>query len=381
MNPLKNLARRRLFVVALVVSSMALASVGVAEAAPTSRAGTHVTPPSGLSIAKKQLAPYNGRFPAFPITQRLKKKPAASDDIVYLACGASQCATFGTLLGEAAKALGVKFTTINAGLFPSQAQAAAGAALALKPSAVIVAGLALSSYGHTLKPIEKLHIPIIGIGTDDGEKYGLTADLGNQVTVALAGALMADWVAINQGATANVAFFGTPELDFSPVMWSGFSSQMKKVCKSCQVALTQMTVLDFGTSAASALVVAYLRAHPSVNTVVFAAAPGSDGLAPALAEAGLSSVTVFGWNPDNTGLASIKAGQIAGGIGLDTLTSCWQAIDIIAKLLTHQSFPASETNAVLEVLNKNDVTSQDVSSVEGWSAYHNAQALTEALWP
>ena len=378
MSGLMHHARRRLFVATVVASSFAIGALGVtaasASASPVAHATAHI---SGLAIAKKQLAPYTGKAPKFPITQKLKKKPPSSDTIVFLQCGAAQCAGFGKLLAPAAAALGVHFTTISCGLFPAQAQAAAAAALALNPSAVIVAGTALSEFGSSLKPIERKHIPIVGIGTDNGPKYGLSVTLGSNSTVTLAGQLMADWVRIFKGSKANVVFFGTPELDFSPVMWAGFHTQLKKVCSTCKATLSEISVLDFGSSAPS-LVVDYLRAHTSTNTVVFAADPAADGLPSALAEASLTP-TVFGWNPDVVGLADIKAGKVAGALGLDTLTSCWQTIDIIAKLLTKQKFPVSEENAIVEVLNSKNVTPYDVTN--GWTAYPTAPALTEKLWP
>jgi ribose transport system substrate-binding protein len=375
MSQLMQHARRRLLVSTVVAASLAAATVGVAAAgASSARPASH---PSGLAVAKSQLAPYTNKFPKFPITQKLKTRPPSSDTVDYLQCGASQCATFGGYLATAVAALGLHFTVISAGLFPSTAQAAASTALADHPSAVIVAGLALSDFGNGLKAIEKAGIPILGIGTDNGPKYGLKVTLGSNAQVSLAGELMADWVLVHKGAKADVTFFGTPELDFSPVMWGAFDKQLKKICPKCKVAESQISVLDFGSTAPS-LVVNYLRAHTAVNTIVFAADPAADGLPAALAEASLTP-TIFGWNPDDVGLGDIQAGTETGAIGLDTLTSCWQVVDIMARILTKQAFPASEETGVIEVLTKTNVTSGDVSN--GWGAYPNAGALTEKLWP
>lgn len=379
MSQLTQRARRGLFVATAVGASVAMATIGAAAAGASASAAPHVaTHLTGIAEAKHQLSPYTNKFPKFPITQKLKKRPPAKDSIVYLECGASQCATFGSYLSVAVAALGLHFTEISSGLFPAQAQAAAATALADKPQAVIVAGLALSEFGTRLKAIEKAGIPIVGIGTDDGPKYGLKATLGSNATVSLAGELMADWVAINKGTKANIAFFGTPQLDFSPVMYSGFQKQLKVVCPKCKLKESQISALDFGTSAGTSLVVNYLRANPSVNTVVFAADPAADGLPAALSEASLNP-TIFGWNPDSVGLADIQAGTENGALGLDTLTSCWQTVDIIARILTKQAYPSSETNAVLEVLTKSIVTTNDVKN--GWTGYPNAEALTEKLWP
>jgi hypothetical protein len=372
-------AKRTVFVATAVVASVALVGTAVAQASVTPKSTSHATAKlTGVALAVSQLKPYTNKYPKFPITTKLAKRPPKSDLVVFLQCGATQCAQFGSDIGTAVAALGLHYTVISCGLFPAQAQAAAASALALKPSAVIVAGTALSQFGNSLKPIEAKHIPILGVGTDNGPKYGLTVTLGSNAAVTLAGKLMADWVLVNKGPTANVVFYGTPELDFSTVMWMAFQKQLKTICTKCKSTEGEISVLDFGSSAPSK-VVDYLRANPSINTVVFAADPAMDGLPAALHEASLSP-TVFGWNPDTVALTAIHNSTFTGGaLGLDTLTSCWQLVDILAKVLTKQKVPAAEEIAVIEVLNKAAINSYDLA--HGWTAYPTAAALTEKLWP
>jgi ribose transport system substrate-binding protein len=307
----------------------------------------------------------------------LKKKPPAGTKIAYLECGAPICAMFAKLMAAPTAALGAKLTVISAGFFSSTVQSAAEAALALHPSAVIVAGTTLSLFGGTLKALEQAGIPVFGIGVTGGAQYGLTAVSGGQSDDIAGGQQMADWVLLHKGPHANVAFFGAPELSFSPYMWTAFSTQLKKICPTCKASLSQLSVLTYGTTAPNTIV-SYLRANPSVNTAVFPSEEGAEGLPAALTNAGLS-LTTFGFAPTSVDLADIKSGAIAGGIGLDSMTEVWQTMDIIAKTLTHQKVSPSEEGGVIEVLNKSNVTAADVSN--GWSGYPDVAKRFASLWP
>jgi len=362
-------AKRRLLAAGVIVSSLMVATVSAAQAATSAK--------SEVASAKTALAPYTGHPSAFPVTQKLHKKPPASTNVVFLQCGAAACANIGEDLKAPTSALGVHLTVINAGLFPSSLQSAAEAALALHPAAVIIAGVALSGFGDTLAKLESAGIIVDGIGIVDGSKYGLKATIGSETSDELGGALMADWVLLHKGKKANVVFFGAPELDFSPLMWTAFDSQLRKICPTCSATTTPLSVLTYGSSAPGDIV-SYLRAHPAVNTAVFPTEEGAVGLPAALDDAGLS-ITTFGFGPTPANLADIENGSITGGLGLDVAVEDWTLIDVIAKQLTHQSVPAAELKADLEVLGKSSVTAADVSN--GWTGYPNVAKRFASLWP
>lgn len=364
---------RLVFAATIILGIVMLGNVGVSEAetAPV------LAQSSGLAAAKAALAPYTGHPAAFPVTEKLLKKPPAGTKIAFLECGAPTCAQFAGYLKAAANALGATLTVIPAGLFSSTVQSAAQSALTIHPAAVIVAGTTLSEFGGTLTALEQAKIPVFGIGVTGGQSYGLTEVSGGQSGDVKAGQLMADWVLVHKGPHANVVFFGTPELSFSPYVWNAFSAQLKKICSTCTAQMSSLSVLTFGTSAPGA-VVTYLRANPSVNTAVFASDEGATGLPAALSAAGLK-VTTFGFAPDSVNLADIKSGSLTGSLGLDSQTESWQTIDMIAKSLTHQKIQASEQSGVVEILDQSNVTSADVKN--GWSGYPNVANRFASLWP
>jgi ribose transport system substrate-binding protein len=366
----------RLLTATAVISSLAMiGTLGTAQAATVR--GTAQS--SAVSTAKKGLAPYTGHPNAFPVTEKLKKKPMAGTTIDYLECGAPTCATAAADLKAPIAKLGEKLDVVSAGFSSSTVQSAANTALANHPAAVIVAGITLSDFGGTLAALEKAGIPVFGIGVTGGQKYGLTAVSGGQNGDVQAGQLMADWVLVHKGTHANIVFFGAPELSFSPYVWNAFSSQLKKICPSCKATQSQLSVLTFGSSAAPTAVVSYLRANPAVNTTVFVAEEGAEGLPSALSAAGLSSITTFGFAPTSVNLADIKTGKLAGGLGIDLNLEAWVISDMIAKSLTHQKIPPAELNGVVEVLNKSNVTTTDIEN--GWEGYPDVAQRFTKLWP
>jgi ribose transport system substrate-binding protein len=375
-----HLNTRKLGVAALfVIAVLATAAYGGSSSSQASTSSSSAS--SGGSKAETAataaLAPYVGHPSAFPVTQKLDKKPPADTTIAYLECGAPTCAMFAKDLKASTAALGAKLSVISAGLFSSTVQSAAEAALAEHPSAVIVAGTTLSDFGGTLAALEKAGIPVFGIGVTGGKAAGLTAVSGGQSDDVKVGQLMADWVLVHKGTEAHVVFFGAPELSYSPYAWNAFDAQLKKICPTCSAAESDLSVLTYGSSAPST-VVSYLRANPSVNTAVFATEEGATGLPSALSAAGLMHITTFGFAPSSVNLADIKAGNLTGGIGLDFDTEVWQITDVIAKTLTHQKVGASEQGGVIEILNSSNLTSADVTN--GWSGYPNVAQRFASLW-
>ena len=271
--------RRGGIAVLLVITALAAAVVGSSSSSQASTTSTTVSTGGSAAgtAAKTALAPYVGHPSAFPVTQKLDRKPPTGTTIAYLECGAPTCAMFAKDLKASTTALGAKLDVISAGLFSSTVQSAAQAALAEHPSAVIVAGTTLSDFGGTLAALENAGIPVFGIGVTGGQSYGLTAVSGGQNDDVKVGQLMADWVLVHKGKGAHVVFFGAPELSYSHYAWNAFDAQLKKICSTCSAVESQLSVLTYGSSAPST-VVSYLRANPSVNTAVFATEEGATGL-------------------------------------------------------------------------------------------------------
>lgn len=329
-----------------------------------------------VSAAQAALAPYLNHPSAFPATTPLTKRPAAGSRFVYLQCSTPICAQIGQLLVAPTKALGVSLTVINSGSSAASSQAAAAAALADKPAAVLLPAVDPQVFGNSIQQLDSAGIAVAGVGIINGQPYGVQVSEGGMASIQLAGTLMADWVVAREGSNANVVFFGTPELNFSPLMQTGFKNEMARVCPSCSVSYQQIPVATFGSTAPST-VISYLQAHPGTNTVVFASMEGATGLAAALKDAGMH-VTTLGFAPSPSNLQDIKSGGLTAGLGLDLPVQEWNQVNLAAQLLAHQQIGTAELNPDLQFLTQQNVTTAD--TLQGWTGYPDLAQRFAQLW-
>ncbi len=332
---------------------------------------------AGIAAAKAALAPYEGHPSAFPATQSLAKRPAPGSRFVFLQCATPVCAQIAKLLVAPAKALGVTLSVVNSGLTAVSSQAAASTAIAEKPAAVLISAVDPQLFGGALHQLVSAGVAVTGVGIVNGKPYGVEESVGGAASDQLAGKLMADWVAVNKGPKANVVFFGTPQLTFSPLMQASFQSALAQACRSCQASFQQISVLTFGSTAPTA-VVSYLQAHPETNTAVFATMEAATGLAAALKDAAIH-VTTLGFAPSPSNLQDIKNGGLTAGLGLDTPVMAWTHVNVTARLLAHQKTDPSNLGVDLQFLTQKDVTTAD--TVNGWTGYPDMAQRFAKLWP
>ena len=127
---------------------------------------------------------------------------------------------------------------------------------------------------------------------------------------------MADW-AVAQGG-GEVAFYGVPELSFTPIMRSRRSTtRWRRVCPSCKVRHVDIPVGEIGKSAPTR-VVSDLQSHPNTKVAVFGTAEAGTGL-PAALKAAQLKVKLMGWGPPPAILGYIKQGQWDAALGVDAL--------------------------------------------------------------
>lgn len=106
----------------LLIAVLAAATYGgssSSQASTTSSTASSGGSKAAIADAKAALAPYVGHPNAFPVTQKLDKKPPTGTTIAYLECGAPTCAMFAKDLKASTAALGAKLDVISAGLFSS----------------------------------------------------------------------------------------------------------------------------------------------------------------------------------------------------------------------------------------------------------------------
>lgn len=329
-----------------------------------------------LAAAQQELAPYIGHPSPFPATERLSRLPAQGSKFVFLQCGAPVCAIFAQLMPVPAKALGVNFVAVNSGNTATSAQAAAATALSDRPAAVLVGASSPQLYGDYLHKLVSAGSVVAGGGTVGGQPYGVQQAVGGAQSVSHAGELLADWVAVNKGPSANVVFFGTPELTFSAGMQAAFAATLGQRCPGCTASYQQLSIATYGTTAPSQ-VVSYLQSHPGTNTVVFASMEGATGLAAALKDAHLSPTTL-GFAPTTSNLQDIADGGLTAGLALDFNVQVWMQLNLAARLLAHQATPESNLEVDMQFLTKSDLAGVNIS--RGWTGYPDVAQRFAALW-
>jgi ribose transport system substrate-binding protein len=370
-----HLTRTRGVLIGLVAIALTATGCGNSSS-PSNSSSSPAGDAASLAAAQAAIAPYVGHPSAFPATEKLASLPKPGSTFAFLQCSAPVCAIFAQLMAAPAKALGVNLVNINSGSSATTSQAAAASALAAKPAAVLVGASNPQLYGDYLKQLIAGGSVVAGGGTVGGQPYGVQEAVGGEHSVGLAGSLLADWVTVHKGGTADLVFFGVPELTFSQGMQDAFAKELLKSCSGCKASYQQLSVTTFGTTAPSQ-VVSYLQAHPSTDTVVFASMEGATGLAAALRNAHVSPTTI-GFAPTPGNLQDIAQGGLTAGLALDFNVQVWMQLNLAARLIAKQTTPESNLEVDLQFLTKDDLTGKDLS--QGWTGYPDVAQRFATLW-
>lgn len=364
-----------IFVATAVAACGSSANSGSAGASNAGSQSSHSK--AGVAAAKADLRPYMGKPSAFPVGAPLVKRPAAGGKLMYLQCSAVTCAEAAKLVRGGAQALGLTYQAVDAGASTTQETAAMNTIIAAKPMIVILPGINAQPLCSQIKQLVDAGVGVGTVGMVGVSKCGVKTEINGGASAELAGRLMADWVLATKGADANVVFYYTPELSFSPYAQSGFKKQFTKLCASCTIRFVDLSLTSYGSSAPST-VVSDLQSHRQTNTAVFVSLEAAIGLPAALKTAGLN-VSTIGWGAQPANLQDIKAGSLTAGIGVDIPTMFWTAIDGAARTVTHQPLTAAEKSGIppTEVLERRDVT---FDPAKGFAPYPDFAQRFARLW-
>lgn len=368
---------------AAVLAAFTIAACGSSADSSSSSGSAAAGPSAGgqgvhKEAAQQAIAPYTGKTGAFPVSEPLSKPVPAGTQFAYLQCGTPTCAFAGGLVNAAVKALGGTLTTINSGATAASSQAAASSVLALKPAALILAGIDPRQYGDSLQKISDAGIKIVSISVAvDTKPFGITANYLGAQTFQMVGKLLADWVVVNKGANAKVAFYSVPEVTFTPLMEKAFEEELTKNCSSCNARNVNVGVATLGTTAPQTIA-NDLQAHPDTNMAVFSLADLATGVPAAMSAAGLSTTSLV-YSPTPGNLQDIKDGKITAGLAIDFANTVWVAIDVAARLIEGgQPTPSEQAgDAAFQFLGQKDIT---FDPSRGYTAYPDYQQQFTKLW-
>ena len=113
-----------------------------------------------------------------------------------------------------------------------------------------------------------------------------------------------------------------------------FQATVKAHCPSCTVSYNEVqSSLTSGRPALSSAVVSKLQSSPSTKYVYAIIGNVADGLAPALTQAGITGVKIFGQVPDATSISALRNGTNAWWIDQNSLMNGWTALDGILRAM------------------------------------------------
>jgi ribose transport system substrate-binding protein len=355
----------------LAVAAIALAGCGGGGGGNGS---TGASGGADVAAAKAAVAQYSGKPTAFPVDAPLKTKPTGKT-FAYLQCSTPACALFAQIAAPTQKLLGYKLKVVKAGASANEVQSAMDSIVSLKPAGVMLPAADPNQFLHQMQQLQETKVPVSANGIVDSEKYGLQVNFINNESDKLAGKLMADW-AVAQGG-GEVAFYGVPELSFSPVIQRAFDAEMTAVCSSCKVRHVDIPVGEIGKSAPGR-VVSDLQSHPNTKAAVFGTAEAGTGL-PAALKAAQLKVKLMGWGPPPAILGYIKDGQWDAALGVDGFTMLWAQVDALARMAAGEPVSEGEKKGLppVQILTRKDIT---FDPTKGWQAYPDFAQRFAKLW-
>ena len=362
---------------------VAVAAVGVTAAAcgdsgsSTSSGSSSGKATADVAAAKEGIKPFSGHPSPFPVDQPLRKPLPKGKRFAYIQCAPPVCALYGQLLRGPIEALGGKLVVFKAGSSASGVQTAAASALATKPDALMLPAISASSLAKALDGFNQAKIPVVATSIPRGAEVGVDAQINGAEAFDEFGKVMADWVIAKKGASANTAFYTTPELDFTEPLQKAFAKEYNKLCPACKLHVLALPAATIGTTAPTR-VVSDLQSHPDTNTAVFGSGEAATGLPAALKAAGIS-VTTIGLGPPPSFIEDVKEGKITAAFANDIPTLAWTQVDIAARLINKEPLLDSEIKGTspYEFLESKDIT---FDASKGFSGYPDYAQRFRKLW-
>jgi ABC-type sugar transport system substrate-binding protein len=117
---------------------------------------------------------------------------------------------------------------------------------------------------------------------------------------------------------------------------------VKAHCPDCTVSYNEVQSSDIGTPALPSAVVSKLQSSPNTKYVYAIIGNVADGLAPALSQAGITGVKIFGQVPDTTSIAALRSGTNAWWIDQNSLINGWTELDGVLRAMEAKK-PISDT--------------------------------------
>jgi ribose transport system substrate-binding protein len=355
-------------------SSSTSASANTTGAASATSSGSDA---AGLARAKAVVQNYSTPTP-FPVDKPLLKKPVRR--FGYLDCAAPVCGVLIPLFKAAAKTMGVSTPIIaQAGGSASDLQSGLSTILDQKPAALLLPAVSLGQLGDEVSKYKQAGVPISAAGIMAGPSQGIAASAGGPNNFKVIGTILADWTIAKVGTKAKIAWYYTPELDFSPVITTAFKAEVARNCPSCTVRTVPIPLAQDGSTAPHTIV-SDLQSHQGTSAAIFANLETAIGLPAALKVANIH-IPVAGGSPIPQSLQDMKSGDIGAAVAFDFGGLVFTEMDAAARLATHEPLTSDESAGLLQdqLITKANLTGDHVTP-GGYSPTPDYAKVFAKLW-
>ncbi|QJU56307.1 substrate-binding domain-containing protein (plasmid) [Herbiconiux sp. KACC 21604] len=358
-------------ITAATVAIAFLLSACGASSAPTETGASS----ADLGAAQASLAEY-AEPTSFPVSTPLDALPTGAK-VAYAQCGTPNCVLFGDLMETPAKALGMQFDRVDAGLSADDVATAFDTILAGDYDAVVVSSIEPALWSRYLDELDAADVPVISTGNSGLDPSKVFLDAGN-ASLSIYGGLLADWATVESGGTGEIALYVTPELAPTLAMQKAFDERLAKLGSGATVRVVEIPVAQYGSTAPQ-IVVDDLTAHPDTDVAVFTLGEMVGGLPSALRAAGITDLTSIHAGATPASLQGIKDGDFTAGITADFGIFMWTLVDATARAVDGQSLdqPVVDDELVMQVVTADDLPNDNS---KGWTGYPDFTERFGELW-
>ena len=218
---------------------------------------------------------------------------------------------------------------------PAAWNAAMSAAIASKTQGIVLAAVPPQLVSAGLAAAKAAKIPVI-------YDLGLNAqgaDVGVGTDHALAGRVLADYVARDSGGHGQVMILHDAEFPELEQMDTSFAAELKSACPSCSIKSQQKFTLGAMAQTLPGAVQTAMQKNQGIGYVLAPYDSASSFVNQGVRAAGHAAVKVMGTGGDAPTIKSLQSGDENASMGTPSEWMGFQSVDAIARLLAGKPVP------------------------------------------
>jgi ABC-type sugar transport system substrate-binding protein len=336
------------------------------------------------TVAEVVPAPPTEPLDEFPVTEPIKEKPPAKQNVIWLACSLPSCqGDLSVGYKKAAEALGWGFEQINYN--PLKAAEAVQTAVNKDPDSIFITGIPPAAFEAQAKEAIKKEIPIFSgfdLTEPEPEKNGIYYQYLNAAGYGSEAKKMSDWVINDSGGKAHVL---TVVIEEYPILVSEVESIEEAYgegCPECSIEKLAVTVEDVEGGKSPAKIVAFLQTHPEIDYIQFTFGDLLPGVEAALQSAGMEGIKFTGVQSNPTIVKEVIDGKVAAWTAQPQQFQGWISTD--AAIRVAQGLPLTKYEESGEiptwVIDSKPAAEQVLEEGGEWPGPAGFEEKFEKLW-